>query len=98
MRNSKNLKIDAPNANQDLNLFLENAAIPAEAGAPTPYQQHDYSPMDSGLPLRPKQLGGAQARPESFGAGRDDTQPGDFDAISQPGEDIASALGDPSAH
>lgn len=77
---------------------MENAAIPAEAGAPTPLQQHDYSPMDSGLPLRPKQLGGAQARPESFGAGRDDTQPGDFDAISQPAEDVAGAGGDPRAH
>ena len=62
-RHPGNLKIDSTKANQDLTLFLEGTAVTAEAGAPTPYQVHDYSPM--ALPLKPKQLDGGAGEPSS---------------------------------
>jgi hypothetical protein len=54
-RHPANLKIDSSKANKDLTLFLEGSAVPGETAAPTPFQQHDYSPMAP--PMGPKQLG-----------------------------------------
>lgn len=53
--------------------------------------------MDSGLPLRPKQLGRGQVQPESLGAGPGDTQPGDYDTARKPAEEEGGHEGGPSA-